>query len=208
MGTSPRRQPYQPFLLRLLHGSNAILAIASAITGFLVYDSWDGRWGKLGLTQSDRNLIDIHGTFAFFLFFIFIGFAIYSIRVGHQRLIRKDSLSQLTQQVGKPSWWYTLHRIANTTMLLSLGLSVLSGKFQDENWLPKGEMNHVWYFVHLIAWAIFFTAIALHLLMSAKVGGVPLFLSMFDRSYRPEESPALWKEKIVDWFKSFRQRNH
>ncbi len=199
-----RSQPYQPFLLRILHAGNALLAIASAITGFLVYDSWDGRWGKLGLTQANRSLIDIHGTFAFFLFFIFIGFAIYSLKYGRQRLIPPDVASKLAQ-LGKPIWWHTLHRIANTAILFSLSLSVLSGKFQDENWLPNGDMNHIWYFVHLIAWAIFIAAIALHLLMSAKVGGVPLFLSMFDRSYRPEESPALWKEKTLSWLRSLKR---
>jgi cytochrome b subunit of formate dehydrogenase len=200
----PISQPYQPFLLRILHASNALFAIASAITGFLVYDSWDGRWGKLRLTQANRSLIDIHGTVAFFLFFIFIGFTFYSLRYGRQHLIPPDAASKLTQ-IGKPIWWHTLHRITNTAILASLSLSVLSGKFQDENWLPAGDLNRIWYFVHLIAWVIFAIAIALHLLMSAKVGGIPLFLSMFDRSYSPEESPALWKDKIMSWLRSLKR---
>lgn len=95
---------YQPFLLRLLHGLNAILVLAAFITGFLVYDSWDGRWGRLGLSEANRNLIDIHGTFGFLLFFVLIGFAIYSLRVGRHRLVAKNSLSKL-RNVGKPSWW-------------------------------------------------------------------------------------------------------
>ncbi|MFH7030909.1 MAG: cytochrome b/b6 domain-containing protein [Heteroscytonema crispum UTEX LB 1556] len=66
----PRSQPYQPLLLRILHGMNAVLIIGAAITGFLVYDSWDRRFGGLSLTQANRSLIDIHGTFGLLLFFI------------------------------------------------------------------------------------------------------------------------------------------
>jgi hypothetical protein len=53
----PRSKPYQPLLLRLLHGVNAVLIIGAAITGFLVYDSWDGRFGGLSLTKANRNSI-------------------------------------------------------------------------------------------------------------------------------------------------------
>ncbi|WP_233258268.1 cytochrome b/b6 domain-containing protein [[Phormidium] sp. ETS-05] len=61
-------QPYQPLLLRLLHSVNAFLVIGALITGFLVYDSWDGRFGGLGLSIKNRELIDIHGTFGFFCY--------------------------------------------------------------------------------------------------------------------------------------------
>lgn len=198
-----RAKPYQPFLLRVLHGLNAVLAIAALVTGYLVYDSWDGRWGRLGLTTDNRALIDIHGTVAFLIFFVFIGFAIYSLKAGRSRLVRSDSWQHL-QQLGKPVWWYALHRIANTAMLLSLGLSVVSGKFQSEEWLPQGELNHGWYFVHLGAWVLVVLAIVLHVLLGAKVGGVPLLLSMLETHYRPEESPALWKEKILAWLRHLR----
>lgn len=193
-------KPYQPFLLRLLHGVNGLLAIAAWVTGYLVYDSWDGRWGRLGLTTDNRALIDIHGTFAFGLFFVFIGFVIYSLKAGRSRLVRADSWQHLTR-VGKPVWWYALHRLANTAALCALGLSVISGKFQSEEWLPQGEFNHLWYFVHLVAWCILLAAIALHVLLGVKVGGVPLLLSMWETRYRPEESPALWKDKILVWLR-------
>ena len=197
-----KTQPYQPFLLRLFHSINALLVIACVITGFLVYDSWDGRFGKVGLTIKNRSLIDIHGTFAFALFFVFLGFIIVSIKLGRNRLVKSDDWQKLTNNVGKNIWWYRLHRVVNTTILFSAILSIGSGKLQDENWLPNDEMYHFWYSLHLISWLIMLLAIATHLLMSAKVGGYPLILSMFNAKYLPQESPKLWQEKIMAWLKN------
>jgi Prokaryotic cytochrome b561 len=197
----PRTKPYQPLLLRLFHGVNALLIIGAAITGFLVYDSWDGRFGGLSLTKANRSLIDIHGTFGFFISFVALPlFIIYCLKAGRNRLVQSGTLQQLTK-VGKPAWWYALHRIANTALLIAALFAVVSGKFQDENWLPRGEVNHTWYYVHLIAWVVVVFAIATHLLMSIKVGGLPLLISMFDTQYRPEDNPKLWREKIVGWFR-------
>ena len=196
----PQSKPYQPLLLRLLHGVNAILVIGAAITGFLVYDSWDGRFGKLGLTLKNRDLIDIHGTFGFFFLPLMILFTIYSIRAGSKRLVQPDSLNKLTQ-FGKPIWWVTLQRLANTLMLIAAIFALVSGKFQDENWLPNGEVNHVWYYIHLIAWCGIIASLAIHILMSIKVGGIPLILSMFDPKFRPEDHPARWPEKFKAWLR-------
>ncbi len=60
-----RSVPYQPLLLRILHGVSGILAIAAIITGFLVYNTFDGRFGKI-LIPRISAIIDIHGTFAVF----------------------------------------------------------------------------------------------------------------------------------------------
>lgn len=196
----PKSQPYQPLLLRLLHGLNAVLVMAAFLTGFLVYDSYDGRFGRLALTQNNRSLIDIHGTFAFGLFFVFIAFAIYCLRRGKKRLIQADSWQKLIE-VGRPIWWYTLHRIANTTALVAVTLAVGTGKLQDENWLPQGQFDSIWYSLHLIAWVMVGLAIALHVLMGVKVGGLPLFLSMINPHYRATESPKLWGEKILSWLR-------
>lgn len=67
-------QPYQPLFLRVSHALNAFLVLGAFITGFLVYDSYDRRFGGLGLTEEKRSLIDIHGTFGFFycLFILFL----------------------------------------------------------------------------------------------------------------------------------------
>lgn len=68
----------------------------------------------------------------------------YCVRSGQKRLVKSDSIEKLTL-LGKPIWWYTLHRIVNTGTLLAAALAVVSGKFQDESWLPRGELNHTWY---------------------------------------------------------------
>lgn len=196
----PQSQPYQPLVLRLLHGLNGILVIIALITGFLVYDSYDGRFGRLGLTQNNRSLIDLHGTVAFALFFVFIAFAIYCVRPGQKRLIQANSWHQLTQ-FNRPVWWYTLHRIANTIALLAVTLAVVSGKLQDENWLPQGQLDHFWYSLHLIAWVGVGLAILLHILMGVKVGGLPLLLSMINPRYKEAESPKLWGQKIRAWLR-------
>ncbi|MBF2065782.1 MAG: cytochrome b/b6 domain-containing protein [Calothrix sp. C42_A2020_038] len=200
----PRSKPYQPFLLRLLHGVNALLIIGATITGFLVYDSWDGRFGSLAITRTNRELIDIHGTFGFLISFVALPiFLIYCWNAGRNRLVQSNTLQQLSR-VGTPVWWYALQRITNTLMLVAALLSVISGKFQDENWLPQGELNHVAYYVHLLAWVVIVLALLMHILMSIKVGGLSLLVSMFDTKYRPDDSPRLWRQKIVDWFN---QRN-
>lgn len=46
--------------------------------------------------------------------------------------------------------------------------------------------------------------IALHLLMSAKIGGIPLLLSILSYQFRPKDSPALWRENILQWWYSLR----
>ncbi|NEP40776.1 MAG: hypothetical protein F6K25_27755 [Okeania sp. SIO2G4] len=63
-------------------------------------------------------------------------------------------MPKLINKVGTKIWWHRLHRIVNTTILLAAILSIGSGKLQDENLLPSGEMNHIWYYIHLTGWLI------------------------------------------------------
>lgn len=196
-----RSKPYQPLLFRLSHGLAALFVIGCLITGYLVYESYDGRFGTFLLNREYRSLIDIHGTFGFVLFFIAIAFAYYSLRRGYRRLIQADSWQHL-KQFGRPIWWYTLHRLANTLALAALALAVISGKFQDENWLPAGEVHHVWYNIHLISWAVMVVAIALHVLMAARVGGIPFLLSVVNTEIRPGDRPSLWRDNLRRWFQN------
>jgi len=193
----PRSVPYQPLLLRILHGVSGILAIAAIITGFLVYNTYDGRFGKIPFPQLG-DIQGIHGTFALFFLIVLPAFALYSFHAGDRRLIQANSWEQLSQ-VGKPIWWVSLQRLANTLMLIAAVFSVISGRMMKEEWLPAGEINHIWYALHLTAWAVIVCCLAIHLLMSSKVGGVPLLLSMFSWQVHPEDSPRRWTTRYHAW---------
>jgi Prokaryotic cytochrome b561 len=193
-----RSAPYQPLLLKILHGVSVMLAIAAMITGFLVYNTFDGRFGKIPIPRISP-IIDIHGTFAVCFFVVFPVLALYSFHAGNRRLLQKDSLQNLTQ-VGRPIWWVSLQRMANTLMLMAALISVLSGRMMQEEWLPTGQLNHSWYYLHLIGWVVIVCCLAIHILMSSKVGGVPLLLSIFSWNVRPEDSPEQWSIRLRNWW--------
>lgn len=196
-------QPYQPLLLRILHGLTGLFLIVAILTAFWTYDTYDGRWGKVPL-PSFKDIEGIHGTFGLWTLLIFPVFVVYAFHRGQRRLVQPGSLTKLAQ-VGKPIWWYTLNRLTNTLALLALAFALFSGKMMDETWLPKGELQHGWYYAHLISWVIMVGAIALHLLMSAKVGGSPLLLSMLNWQIRDQDSPAFWSAHASRWWSEFRQ---
>ncbi|WP_126386735.1 cytochrome b/b6 domain-containing protein [Pseudanabaena sp. ABRG5-3] len=185
-----RTSPYQPVLLRLLHSAIALLVFGSLITGFMVYDRYDKRFGTLNLPIIP-NTQGIHGTIALAFLCLLPLFAIYCFHIGDRRLIQKESLKQL-QEVGKPIWWISLQRFANSLLLLSATFAVITGRMMQEEWLPTGEFNHIWYIGHLIGWLLMIVSIAIHLLMSAKVGGLPLLLSIYNWKIRPEDMPKFW----------------
>jgi Prokaryotic cytochrome b561 len=196
----PRSAPYQPLLLRILHSLSAILAIAAIITGFLVYNTYDRRFGKIQFPQI-ADIQGIHGTFALCFLLVLPAFALYSFHAGQKRLLQSDFLQQLPQ-VGKPIWWVSLQRLVNTLMLIAAVLAVNSGRMIKEEWLPAGQLDHIWYYLHLSAWIVIVCCVAIHLLMSTKVGGAPLLLSMFSWKFRPEDSPAQWSNRFRAWLTS------
>lgn len=87
---------------------------------------------------------------------------------------------------------------------MALTFALFSGKMMDETWLPQGELNHSWYYAHLIAWILMVVSIALHLLLNAKVGGLTLLLSMWSWKFRAKDSPALWSAYISAWWSNLR----
>ena len=192
-----RNQPYQPLLFRLLHGLTGLCLIAAILTAFWTYDTYDGRWGRIPLPVYPE-IEGIHGTFGLYTLLIFPAFVVYAVHRGSQRLVQPNSWSQLAH-VGKPIWWYTLNRYMNTGALIALTFALFSGKMMDSTWLPKGELNHFWYYAHLISWVIMVGAIAIHLLMNAKVGGTPLLLSVLNWRLREKDSPKLWYAHVSNW---------
>lgn len=189
-----RTKPYQPSLLRFLHGVNALFVIGALISGFLVYNTFDGRFGKLLIPRINQS-IHYHGMIALIFSLVALLFVIYSLWLGRKKLIQKDSIEQLSQ-VGKPIWWISLHRLTNTGMLGAISFAAISGRLMDETWLPRGELHHLAYSLHLLAWATMLVCLALHLLMSAKVGGVPLLLSINSLKVRPDDHPKFWFNQL------------
>ncbi|MEN9222154.1 MAG: cytochrome b/b6 domain-containing protein [Thermostichus sp. BF3_bins_97] len=189
-----RVYPYQPVLLRVVHGAAAVLTVLALISGFWVYNTYDKRWGGLPLPRL-ADIQGIHGTIALTFLIVLPVFALYSFHLGYRRLIQEQSLGQL-KQPGKPVFWLSIHHLINTLMLLAVTLAVVTGRMMKEEWLPAGEINHAWYLAHLIAWVGVFISIALHLLMGAKVGGVPLLLSMFHWKVREGDFPPAWLKGI------------
>ena len=194
--------PYQPLLLRILHGLTGLFVVAAILTAYWTYNTYDGRWGRIPLPQFEE-IEGIHGTFGLFALLVFPLFVLYAFHRGQKRIIQSDSLTKLTQ-IGKPIWWYTLHRLTNTLAILALTFAVFSGKMMDEKWLPQGELNHSWYYAHLISWVVMVACIALHLLMSAKVGGFPLLLSMLNWRFYAKDSPVHWSKHIFKWWQNLR----
>ena len=193
-----RSQPYQPLALRTLHGSIAALIIIALLTGVLIYNIYDHRLGHLPIIDVPR-IMGIHKLFGRAFLLIIPFFALYSFDAGRRRLVQSDSLDRL-KEIGLPIWWYTFHRIVNTFMLLGATLALVSGRIMDEGWMSRGELTHVWYSIHLISWVIMFGSLAIHLLMIARVGGVPLMLSIFQIAYRPNDRPSMLIKSFQSWF--------
>jgi Prokaryotic cytochrome b561 len=179
--------PYQPVLLRILHGLTAILTISALVTGFLVYNTYDKRWGGFALPALG-DIQGIHGTIALTFLLLLPVFALYSFHIGSQRLVQGQSWSQL-KRFGETGWWISGHRLANTIMLLATTVAVVTGRMMKEEWLPAGEIHRPWYLAHLIAWVLVLISLMLHLLTGAKVGGAPLLASMFEWKINDGDAP-------------------
>ncbi|MGA7952066.1 MAG: cytochrome b/b6 domain-containing protein [Gloeobacterales cyanobacterium] len=177
---------YQPVLLRLLHSLNTLLILSSMLTGFWVYNTYDGRFGKFPWPKME-GIIDIHGSFGLFFLFVLPFFALYSFQMGQKRLIQANSFTQLAL-VRRPVWWLGLQRITNTGILLAASFSLLTGRMMKEDWLPDGDLMQTWYLLHLTGWAVLMVCLFIHLLTHFKVGGIPLLLSMSSLKSNPEDN--------------------
>ena len=187
-------QPYQPSLLRVLHSISASLGIGAIVTAALTYNTYDGRWGRLPLPPI-ADIEGLHGTFGLFFLVMLLPLALYSFYLGSHRLLSIAALRQLgNQQAGQS--WRSLHRLANTLMLLAAGLAVVSGRQIKEEWLPAGEFHHVWYSVHLAAWVVMVLCLGLHVAAALRSGGWPLIRSMLSWQVRSSDRPQAWWSQV------------
>ena len=67
-----------------------------------------------------EDIQGIHGTIALIFLLFLPAFALYSFHIGDRRLVQQESFSQL-KQIGTPVGWISIHRFANTLMLLAAG---------------------------------------------------------------------------------------
>lgn len=167
-------RPYQPSLLRLLHGGTALLVFAAWASGLVVYSRFDGRWGRLPFTPPGE-WIDIHGTAGVVLLVVAVLFGLYALTLG----------------------WRRLRRPANLLPLLALALAVGSGKLMQEDWLREGELSHAVYSVHLLAWLALGLAVLSHLGSLWQLGGPPLLRSMLSLRARVGDLPGDWPSQIL-----------
>ncbi|MCU0526783.1 MAG: cytochrome b/b6 domain-containing protein, partial [Elainella sp. Prado103] len=171
-------RPYQPFLLRVLHSLNGLLVLGALVTGFWVYDNYDGRFGRIALPALTDSQ-GLHGTIGLTFLLFFPIFAIYSFYAGQNRLIQPDSTANL-RRIPHPIGWLSLHRIINTALLIASVFALISGRLMKEEWLPNGDLDHLAYYLHLFSWLMLTLGLFVHILMAARVGGLSLILSIID----------------------------
>ena len=171
------RLPYQPSLLRLLHGAVALLVPLAWLSGLIVYSNHDGRWGRLPW-RLGGDWIDIHGTLGVLLWPLALLVGLYALSLGRSRL----------------------GRAANAAPLLALALAVGSGKLMNENWLRNGQLDHLVYGVHLLAWLALALTVSAHLLAGLRRGGPALLASMLNLRLRSGDRPGQWPGQIRGFF--------
>jgi len=170
--------PYQPSLLRLLHGATAALALLASLSGLLVYSRFDGRWGRLAW-QPAGDWIDLHGSLGVALWPLALLFGLYAFTLGRARL----------------------NQAGNAVTLLALALAIGSGKVMDEDWLREGQLDHLVYSVHLLAWLLLAVAVCWHLGGVLRRGGPLLARSMLDLRLRSNDRPHNWPAQIGRWLR-------
>jgi hypothetical protein len=168
--------PYQPSLLRLLHGLTAAMVLVCWWSGAAVYSQFDGRWGALPLRLPEA--IDLHGTAGVVLKLVAVPFLLYALSLGRARL----------------------RRPANAVALLALLLALVSGQLMDENWLRQGQLGHAIYHLHLLGWLLLSAAVLWHGLAQLRRGGPALALSMLQLRIRPGDGPAHWPVQVRRFF--------
>lgn len=167
-------RPYQPTLLRLLHGSTGLVALLAWISGLAVFLRFDHRWGSLPVPVG-AEWIDIHGTFGVLLLPLAVLFAVYAVTAGRP----------------------LLKRGANLLPLLALVLAIGSGKLMDEDWLREQQFDHLAYSVHLLAWGVLTISVLLHVAAVLKRGGWPLVRSMASLRMQANDRPGHWPSQLL-----------
>lgn len=194
----PTASPYQPSLLRLTHALTAGLGILALITGWAVYNRYDGRVCRLPLPPID-DLIDVHGTVGLGFLIVLPLLVGYSFHLGAHRL--PSHREARPAQGNRPAGWRVYHAFTNLGLLGAATLAVVSGRQMQESWLPAGQLNHGWYWIHLGSWAILLALLVLHVCIGLMLGGRPLLASMLAVCVRSGDAPSAWLGQVRAGFR-------
>ncbi|MEX0588124.1 MAG: cytochrome b/b6 domain-containing protein [Cyanobium sp.] len=165
-------------MLRTLHGATALLVLLSWLSGLITYSLHDGRLGRLGWRPSG-DWIDIHGTIGVLLWPLALLFCLYALSIGRARLSQP----------------------ANAAVLIGLVLAVGSGKLMNEDWLRTGQLNHLAYNLHLLAWLLITATVLCHFIALINRGGLALARSMFQLKVRKNDQLRHWPMQVARWFR-------
>ncbi|MDI9407201.1 MAG: hypothetical protein QM522_10900 [Chitinophagaceae bacterium] len=172
------KPPYQPSLLRLLHGGTALVVIAMWLNGLVIYGHYDGRGFNLPWPNA-IDLFSIHEALATLLLPVASGLILYSFTIGNWRL----------------------RHPANAAMLLILALPSLSGLGMHRRWLVEKQLDHWVYHLHLLGWILLALGLGWHLLGALSRGGSGLIGSMLEVRLRANDRPLDWPAQVTTWLK-------
>ena len=173
--------PYQPSLLRLVHGGTGIGVLGAWVSGVLIYSAYDGRWGKLPF-QPAGDWIEWHGYLGLVLLLPAIGLALYSVSLGRQRL----------------------GRASNAMPLIALALTLVSGVFMEGDWLEGGHLQATVYSLHLTGWFLLSLSLLAHLAGLLRRGGWPLAGSILSLAVRRGDGPGAWPSQLGSYLRRAR----
>jgi hypothetical protein len=172
----PMAAPYQPSLLRVLHGASAVLVTIGWITGLLLLGSFDGRLGRLPFPL-DGEWIEWHGRVGLLLALVLLLFVPYALTLGAGRL----------------------RRFANSLPLLALLLAVVSGLQMESEFLVNHATTPPPYALHLTAWLLLAVSVPIHLIGAVRRGGWPLAASMLSLQLRTHDGPLHWPGQLLSY---------
>jgi hypothetical protein len=192
-----KQKPYQPLLFRVLHGLNGLFVLAALFTGFWVYNTYDGRFGKLPLPQI-VEVEGVHGTVGLYFFITLPAFALYSFHAGRYRLMQ--SISSSAPQNSTAQRQVQQHWV-NTLMLLAATWSAFSGRLMKEEWIINGTLlQQPIYYLHLLGWLILLICFLLHLWTVFRAGGIRLVQSIAGMKFREQDHPKHWPNRVKTWW--------
>lgn len=84
---------------------------------------------------------------------------------------------------------------------MALELAVGSGKLMNEGWLRDGEIDHLVYRLHLLAWMLIATVGLWHVAAVLNRGGIGLARSMFHLQLRSNDHPRHWPAQVRRWLR-------